>query len=345
MLLGGANIGGSGGSGTISSGSATQVAYYSAATTLSGAVINIGSPTTANPIVFNETVAANGSISFYGGTSGNGGGLILYGGSHATFPNEATLDVDSLRFIGSSGTSTVTLYRSVDTGVQVFTGGLDLGSGFVRCYGETHATFPGRVEIGSALSAPDVVLTAAQLIATHATATSEFSITRNSATGSIAIYGGSSGSSANLTLYGQTHATLAQRIYFEGTRMHFFHPTASAQFIMMNDSATGELGIYGGSSSAGGTILLYGQSHGSLPAEIHLVNTAGIGLQITNASRVHIGAAGSGQQHRLNIAEDTPGSDTLTLTNGPTGTAGNPAKYIIVTINNNTAYCIPAWAT
>lgn len=45
---------------------------------------------------------------------------------------------------------------------------------------------------------------------------------------------------------------------------------------------------------------------------------------------------------RFNSAEITSGSDVMTMTNGPAGAAGNPAKYLRVNING-TDYVIPAW--
>lgn len=375
MELGAVSTSGSGGITPAGTGQATRIGYFTAATTLGGAIINVSNPTTANPGLFNETALGTGSTGFSGGTSNAlGNNLICYGEGHATkagdlelrdgttiFFNydksvpkiiigapttagETRLNTAHVEAVNASSTAAMFYYRSVDTGIQVFSGGLDLGSGYLRCYGETHATLPGQVEIGSGLGA-NILLTGNQLIATHPTATNEFAISHNTATGSIRLYGGSTSSASSLQLYAQTHGTLPQRAYFRGTtRLHFVHPTSTTEFIVMNESADGALGIYGGSAGTGGTIKLFGITHGSLPAEIQLSNTAGVCMQITNAGRIHIGAPSGGQQHRWNGAEGTPGAVVLTLANGPTGTTGNPAKYIKLTINDNTAYVIPAWA-
>lgn len=55
-----------------------------------------------------------------------------------------------------------------------------------------------------------------------------------------------------------------------------------------------------------------------------------------------LGAASTTPTHRFNSATGTPGSDALTLSNGPTGLAGNPAEYLKININGTDRY-IPAW--
>ena len=51
---------------------------------------------------------------------------------------------------------------------------------------------------------------------------------------------------------------------------------------------------------------------------------------------------GTSTTHRLNTQLATAASDVLTLTNGPSGKAGNPAVYIQLNVNG-TNRAIPAW--
>ncbi len=55
------------------------------------------------------------------------------------------------------------------------------------------------------------------------------------------------------------------------------------------------------------------------------------------------GATGGTPTHRFNTATATAGSDALTFTNGPSGTAGNPDIYWTVNING-TNYAFPGFA-
>lgn len=55
-----------------------------------------------------------------------------------------------------------------------------------------------------------------------------------------------------------------------------------------------------------------------------------------------IGAPATTEQHALNTALGTAASDLLTLTNGPTGTAGNPTGYVSILVNG-VARVIPFW--
>ena len=57
---------------------------------------------------------------------------------------------------------------------------------------------------------------------------------------------------------------------------------------------------------------------------------------------VIIGRGGSGSIHRINGAVEATGAVSLTHTNGPTATSGNPSAYLKINING-TDYVIPAW--
>lgn len=63
---------------------------------------------------------------------------------------------------------------------------------------------------------------------------------------------------------------------------------------------------------------------------------------VADGGIVTLGAASTTPKHVLNTDTGTAGSDALTLTNGPTGLAGNPAVYIKITVNGTDRY-IPAW--
>lgn len=63
-----------------------------------------------------------------------------------------------------------------------------------------------------------------------------------------------------------------------------------------------------------------------------------------NGSGLHtIGATGGTQRHRFNSGTATPAAVALTISNGPTGTSGNPAAWIQFNING-TNMVIPAWS-
>lgn len=58
---------------------------------------------------------------------------------------------------------------------------------------------------------------------------------------------------------------------------------------------------------------------------------------------VTLGAPSTTPQHALNTSTGTTGADVLTLTNGVTGTAGNPTGYIKITVNGSANHYIPYW--
>lgn len=62
---------------------------------------------------------------------------------------------------------------------------------------------------------------------------------------------------------------------------------------------------------------------------------------VDNAQQVVLGT-GTGGTHRLNTALGTNGAGILTLTNGPSGTSGNPTGYIQININGTNRF-IPFW--
>jgi hypothetical protein len=95
-----------------------------------------------------------------------------------------------------------------------------------------------------------------------------------------------------------------------------------------NNSNGALLTLSGGNvagSGAGGNAIIQGGTSGS--------GAAGV---------VQIGRASTTNKNILNNSLGTPASDALTLGNGPTGTAGDPDGYLLITINGTDRY-IPFW--
>jgi len=89
-----------------------------------------------------------------------------------------------------------------------------------------------------------------------------------------------------------------------------------------------------------------GTAHGSdivLNVVPNTTTSSVIGLHVRNSGQVTLQPSGTTQLLDINSATETAGADTLTLTNGPSGTAGDPDVYLKVVING-TNYVIPAWA-
>lgn len=91
----------------------------------------------------------------------------------------------------------------------------------------------------------------------------------------------------------------------------------------------------GGSNTMSG-----GNSLGSGPGGNSIVQggTSGSGA----AGVVQIGRTSTTNKNILNNALGTPNADALTMLNGPTGTAGDPDRYLLITINGTDGY-IPVW--
>lgn len=141
------------------------------------------------------------------------------------------------------------------------------------------------------------------------------------------ITGGSSKASVNsaglLALTPGTGADVAALSQFAGTA------TGTVRQFFRNSTSTRAFEIDADFTGAAESLVL--QS-----------DTALLGV-ITRASAWTIGGTGLTPTHRLNSSTATPNADTLTLTNGPTGTAGNPDIYLSINING-VLYAIPAWS-
>lgn len=89
--------------------------YQNASNLNAGTIADARLPTTmagktfSSALAFSSTVAivattATSLNEFYGGTSGNGAHLALYGGSHATLPNQLIADANTINFRNQAGT-------------------------------------------------------------------------------------------------------------------------------------------------------------------------------------------------------------------------------------------------
>ena len=128
---------------------------------------------------------------------------------------------------------------------------------------------------------------------------------------------------------------------FNTNNAQFVGSTAATTVYMIRSSTTGSLRIGGGTGNDGGEIILFAGSHASAPNEIRFLNNNVLNGFIDGAGLWTIGT-GTATTHRLNTQLATNAADALTLLNGPTGKAGNPAVYIQINING-TNRVIPAW--
>lgn len=87
-------------------------------------------------------------------------------------------------------------------------------------------------------------------------------------------------------------------------------------------------------STAGHTSLLGGVS-------THASNN-NPGGNVTIAPGTSAGSGGFGDLILTNIKTATANADTMTMTNGPTGTAGNPTRFIRIVVDGSN-YVIPLW--
>jgi len=128
---------------------------------------------------------------------------------------------------------------------------------------------------------------------------------------------------------------------FNTNNAQFVGSTAATTVYLIRSSTTGSLRVGGGTGNDGGEIQLFAGSHATAPNEIRFLNNNTLNGSIDGNGLWAIGT-GTSTTHRLNTQLGTNASDTLTLTNGPAGKAGNPAVYIQINING-TNRVIPAW--
>jgi hypothetical protein len=84
-----------------------------------------------------------------------------------------------------------------------------------------------------------------------------------------------------------------------------------------------------------------GQDNGRFELQTAKNGTLITGFVLDEDQRVEIGN-GTTAIHRMNCAVATAGSATMTMTNGPAGSAGNPAVFAKLSING-TSYIFPLW--
>lgn len=104
-----------------------------------------------------------------------------------------------------------------------------------------------------------------------------------------------------------------------------------------------DTGTGGGTVPASGiTCALVGNNLSSTHDIIQGLDNGTVCFSVADGGIVKLGATSATPKHILNTDSYTAGADALTLTNGPTGKAGDPAVYIKITVNG-TDRAIPAW--
>lgn len=99
-----------------------------------------------------------------------------------------------------------------------------------------------------------------------------------------------------------------------------------------------------GNASGGDAVVQGGTKSGSgTDGSVRLKTASTDRVTVSAAGTVTIGTSGGSQTHQINGATVSSGSDTLTFTNGPSGTAGNPDIYLKLNING-TDYVFPGFA-
>jgi hypothetical protein len=115
-----------------------------------------------------------------------------------------------------------------------------------------------------------------------------------------------------------------------------------------NTSNAGSVYVQGGNATGtgnpGGYVFIQAgtSSHGTA-GQINFLTAGSTRGIVDENGKWTIGASGGTQIHRINGATVSAGSDLLTFTNGPTGTAGNPDIYLELNISG-TNYVFPGFA-
>lgn len=65
-------------------------------------------------------------------------------------------------------------------------------------------------------------------------------------------------------------------------------------------------------------------------------------FSITTAGQVVLQKSGTAANLAINTPAGTPGSDVMTMTNGPAGSVGNPASFMKI-VHNGSTYVCPLW--
>lgn len=258
--------------------------------------------------------ANSGLLDFAGGgIAANGGLLKLYGGSHATYPDEVHITADPLLVTGdiklaansdliTTSTGGIianggTLYlaggNSITTGAQLKLGGTGdeivqvhsgKTSGSFRAGGGNTTTDGGYIKLYGSTHAsfPSEVVIGGNLLSLNVT--DEFTIRPGSSDDSFTQIFGDNAMETGITIYGKNHATLADQIHLEGGVV-FTH----ADKHIHTDETNESLRVSGGSSyNLGGRMELFGESHATKAGEIHIhgpveINSV-LGLKIQETS-------------------------------------------------------------
>lgn len=295
--------------------------------------------------------------------------------------------------------------NAIDTGSMQFLGGSNTNSGYVTCYGNSHATKPNWVEIGT-LSNPYFQLRSSagirfllnfEIQAGAANATiqdtngdigtnAQPAVYFKDNTGTIGLVGWNSSTSYDLTFrnfssvgsfawmiaattvgaidqngkwfIGASGGTSFHAVRGRGLDITYSTVGTTAYVSLVHSGASGASGaqfyaqVTGGSSGdpalalsvASATDWILGIDNSASDAFVISKSTS-LGsnnyFQISTAGVVTIGT-GTATTHVINTQLATAGSDALTLGNGPTGKAGDPAVYIQINVNG-TNRVVPAW--
>lgn len=105
----------------------------------------------------------------------------------------------------------------------------------------------------------------------------------------------------------------------------------------------------GNNAESSATIYLYGNGHASQAADIEAYSASERVLFYDQSAStwffrniVQLGQSGTTGIVQINGPVATAGAQTMTMTNGPAGSAGNPAVFFKFVLNGGT-YIVPAW--
>lgn len=150
----------------------------------------------------------------------------------------------------------------------------------------------------------------------------------------------------------QVNGSLVTRRDFNGAtllQIRNDNTGASAAARLAITSDQGDFNIRANSGAGGDSVELTADSafSGGLDLSILGSNTLRLrtngvtGVSIDGNQKVTLGT-GTSTIHQINSGTATAGADVMTMTNGPTGSAGDPAVFLKLNING-TGYVIPAW--
>lgn len=130
------------------------------------------------------------------------------------------------------------------------------------------------------------------------------------------------------------NSTTTRESLFSGTMNISVSSGANLALTKINNSPS--IKFEGGASND-----FYFELDGSTALQIKR-NDGAVVFQTDQSSQVILGGSGLTPIHQINTAVGTPGTDVMTMTNGPAGSAGNPAGFLKLQVNGAT-YIFPYW--